>query len=266
MPGKQELTTEPLRLLFLGWYACGLLLMLTVGVPDALTFSNGLFLVLYALYALRIEAGLQEKAVIRSVRALGIAAAAFLAEVLGVATGWPFGEYVYTSELGFLVAGVPITMTCAWVGVVTNAVMLAEDSSSRMTRAVKTGLWTVLLDLVLDPVASARGMWIWGDGESGAEAVRNFGAFGSNGYYGIPFVNFVGWFLLSALLSFLYPRRVTSADVSRRSVRLMELMLMMFGLLGIKAGLWISPIVAAGGCLLLEGVLRRDPRRQKPFF
>ena len=34
------------------WYAIGAILMLTIGVPEALSFSNGLFLVFYALCVL----------------------------------------------------------------------------------------------------------------------------------------------------------------------------------------------------------------------
>lgn len=253
-----------LRMAFVCWYSCGLVLMLTIGVPSWLLFSNGLFLVLYAVYALQIEAELGEPAGLRIVRAIGIGGAAFLAEWIGVASGKPFGTYSYTSELGFLVGGVPITMTCAWVGVVTSAVMLAEGSGSRAIRAVKAGLWTVALDLVLDPVAFARGFWIWGNhGGASAGGESGLGSLAGMSYYGIPFANFASWFCLTALLSFCYPLRGTGTAARTENVRLMQLMLLMFGLLGMKAGQAMPPILAAAACLILERKVRRDPRSQK---
>ncbi|EBD8094888.1 carotenoid biosynthesis protein, partial [Salmonella enterica] len=38
--------------LYWAWYIIGATLMLTIGVPDVLSFSNGLFLIFYALYVL----------------------------------------------------------------------------------------------------------------------------------------------------------------------------------------------------------------------
>ena len=168
----------PLTGLFVIWYAIGLLLMVFWEVPEPLRFANGVFLCLYAVSlceltarGLQLRGDAQERFAGTSIGwsrllppALGIAAGTFAVEWTGVHTGYPFGEYGYNSTLGMMLGGVPWTMGLAWVGVILNGVMLSS-ARSRLARAFETGVWVVLLDLVLDPVAEARGFWDWaGDG------------------------------------------------------------------------------------------------------
>lgn len=231
-----------MRILFIFWYSVGIILMMTIGVPKALAFSNGLFLVIFALYAMNIEKNLGEPASLRWGRVAIVGLLTFLIEWIGVQTSWPFGSYAYTSVLGMVVVGVPLTIACAWVGVLLNAMLLARGNS-KWLRALQAGMWTVIFDLVLDPVAYARKFWIWE---------------GEGGYFGVPVSNFVSWFLISAVLSFFFPVRNITMPVRREAVRLAQLMLLMFGLLGLKEGLYVPMLVAVMGSLLAEGVLRYD--------
>jgi putative membrane protein len=236
-----------IRPLFLFWFAVGLLLMMTVGVPDWLAFSNGLFLVFFAAYALEVERGLGESNKTRWGRAAGLGAATFGIEVVGVATGWPFGEYEYTSVLGAAPLGVPLAIACAWVGVIANIVIVAEHRS-RWLRALFTGLWVLVFDLVLDPVAYARDFWRWQH---------------EGGFFGVPATNFAAWFAIAFILSLCYPRRETPYPVRREAVRLLQAMLLMFGLLGLKEGLTVPFYIAAVSVAVAEGVLRLDYVRSK---
>jgi len=236
-----------IRILFWFWYTVGLLLMMTVGVPEWLAFSNGLFLLFFAVYALHVESKLGEPAALRWSRAAFVGLATFMVEGIGVQTGWPFGAYAYTSVLGAAAFGVPLAIACAWVGVIING-MLVSEGGTRWGRALRTGLWTVLFDLVLDPVAFAREFWIW----------ENQG-----GFYGVPAVNFISWFFVSALLSLLFPVRSISAAVRLESVRLLQFMLLMFGLLGLKEGLYVPLAIAAAGAAIAEGVRHYDRIREK---
>lgn len=226
--------------LFVFWYMVGLLLMLTVGVPDWLAFSNGLFLVFFACCALDIERQLGEKRVIRWGRAFAAGLLTFSVEWLGVATGWPFGSYHYTAVLGFSLGGVPLTIAFAWVGVIVTAVLLS-DSGNKWIRALWAGLCTVIFDLVLDPVAYARGFWSWE---------------GEGGYYGIPFTNFASWFIISFALSFLFPIRKTPFPIRRKAVRLSQMMLLMFGVLGLPERQYLPILIAVAASALLERGLR----------
>lgn len=229
------------------WYGTGLVLMLLGPVPKALAFSNGLFLFWFALYACTVYAKPQEgptslrlrPSSLRGAAAIfGTAAGSFVLEGIGVKTGWPFGSYRYTGLLGAGWAGVPAAVSAAWVGVVVTALVLASPvSRSRWSRALLTGAWALAFDLVLDPVAFARGFWIW------EEPGR---------YYGVPFHNFLAWFAAAALFSLLFPWRETQARQVRQARRLLQAMLLLFGLLALKEGLLAPAGLAAVWILTAE--------------
>ncbi|HEX8500018.1 MAG TPA: carotenoid biosynthesis protein [Pyrinomonadaceae bacterium] len=106
----------------------------------------------------------------------------FAVEAVGVRFGVPFGEYAYTGVLRPRVLGVPFVMGFAWMVLVA----FASDFAVRLRlgpwpAAVCAALLTTATDLVIDPLAANQlGYWIWKHGGV---------------YYGIPFTNFVGWFL-----------------------------------------------------------------------
>lgn len=261
--------------LFWIWYSIGAILLLTIGVPKVLDFSNGLFLVFYALYALYLchRADLFYKMSDQSVsvdtkplwsRLIFAGVIIWLGgmalEWLGVHSGWPFGEYSYTSVLGALIYGVPWTLGFAWIGVVAGGVLLSSSSSRQridnqrhqhtgiylLVRACKVGVWIILLDLVLDPVAHARGFWHWAN---------------AGGFYGVPWSNFIAWFVVGGLLSMMLPRLILTVRILRHATFLYQGMLLLFGLLAWQAGIAGSMIAAVIGILLAEGSYRYDTRR-----
>ncbi|WP_017810995.1 carotenoid biosynthesis protein [Paenibacillus shenyangensis] len=260
--------------LFWIWYAIGATLLLTIDVPKALDFSNGLFLVFYALYALylmkrqevywqlsdqSVSGGVHKKWLRLLLLALLIWLGGMSLEWIGVHTGWPFGEYEYTPLLGSLIFGVPWTLGFAWIGVVAGGALLSSARieregqapaavrtwSVRLLRAVKIGVWIIILDLVLDPVAHARGFWHWG---------------GTGGFYGVPWSNFVAWFVVGGVLSFTLPTLFITRKVHRHATFLYQGMLLLFGLLAWKAGIEGSMLAAVLGILLAEGSYRYDNR------
>ena len=111
-----------------------------------------------------------------------VALLGFAVEALGVRFGLPFGRYAYTGALQPQVLGVPLVMGPAWMVLVA----FASDAAGRLRlRGWKAVLFAALLttatDLVIDPLAANRlGYWRWMEAGS---------------YYGIPFLNFAGWFL-----------------------------------------------------------------------
>ncbi|MDO7906497.1 carotenoid biosynthesis protein [Paenibacillus sp. JX-17] len=245
--------------LFWIWYAIGAVLLLTVGVPDMLAFSNGLFLIFYAVYTLSLlyrgEAGFKlsdwsvRSAVGRSLwpAAAIIWLAGMGVEWIGVHTGWPFGQYGYSSILGIRLFGVPVTLGFAWIAVVGNAVLISGRFGSSWIRAICAGAGAVLLDLVLDPAAHARGFWHWG---------------GTGGFYGVPWSNFIAWFVVGALLSLLLPHVPRDRSVQAQGVRLYQLILLLFGLLDLKAGLYGAALIALAGIVIAEGGWQYANRRQ----
>lgn len=138
--------------------------MLTIGVPDVLSFSNGLFLIFYALYVLdliyqgRNRTGLSDQSVIWLKPGLWVSSVIIWlggmgVEWVGVHTHWPFGEYAYSDFFGIHLFSVPVTLGFAWIAVVGNSALLSGGGSTwtgKLLRAVKTGFWAIVLDLVLD--------------------------------------------------------------------------------------------------------------------
>ncbi len=250
------------------WYGIGAVLLLTIGVPQMLDFSNGLFLVFYALYALSLvrrshpqqklsDWSVINREIVTLPRLLTAAALMWLGgmalEWLGVHTGWPFGEYAYSNILGSLLFGVPWTLGFAWIAVVSSGIllasgrMMADTMSARLLRAVQVGVWIIILDLVLDPVADARGFWNWG---------------GDGGFYGVPWSNFIAWFIVGGVLSLVIPIIRLSHSVARQAVFLYQGILLMFGLLAWQEGLSGSIVAGLIGIVLAEGSYRYDRRQQ----
>ncbi|WP_424768092.1 carotenoid biosynthesis protein [Paenibacillus sp. sgz302251] len=246
---------KAIRFLFWFWLVIGLALMLFYKVPEPLGFSNGLFLVFFALYALALEqkasGGVNKQLYLR---ALLVGAFTFVLEWVGTETGWPFGRYEYSETLRFWDGGVPLAIAFAWIGVMSSGVLLSR-ASNRITRAIQVGLFALAFDLVLDPVAFAQQFWIWSEE----------GAFGT--YYGVPLQNFAAWFVTAALLSLFYPLQeggvAEPGSVYGEAVRLYQGMHAMFGLLAFKEGLWGPFLLAIIIIVALEGGLRIDRSKQK---
>lgn len=124
-----------------------------------------------------------------------IAGLLFLVEFVGVKTGFPFGAYAYTSELGLIVAGVPVAISVAWYSTVINAWRIAEylarglGTGAPVITALFAGLLTLGLDIALEPMAGfVQRYWVW---ESNT----------------VPFQNYASWFILSLTTVYLLSRK-----------------------------------------------------------
>jgi len=115
----------------------------------------------------------------------------FFSEIIGIITTFPYGEYSYTSKLGIKIFDVPIVLICSWI-IVTN---LALDLISflkikKIFFPFVFSFITTFYDLLIDPLMSGPlNYWVWKED--------------SGGFYGVPFENFFGWFLVSLFISIL---------------------------------------------------------------
>src|SRR5712692_9420566 len=112
-------------------------------------------------------------------------------ENLSILTGFPFGHYYYTDGLGPKLFLVPILIGPAYLGTGylawTLARLLQGATENRLPGPqvwavpVLASFLMVAWDLSFDPIASTIGhSWIWQQGGN---------------YFGVPFSNFMGWFL-----------------------------------------------------------------------
>jgi uncharacterized membrane protein len=114
-----------------------------------------------------------------------------LSENTSILTGFPFGRYYYTDILGPKLFLVPLLVGPAYLGTGYLSWMLARiilgasgsgvAGRERFTVPLLASFIMVSWDLAMDPVtATINRQWIWLDG---------------GGYFGVPFSNFMGWFL-----------------------------------------------------------------------
>ena len=105
-------------------------------------------------------------------------------ELVGVATGWPYGSFEYTVSLGPMLGGVPLALPVFFIPLVVNAyllclLLLGSRASNGWLRLAAVIAAVVAMDVVLDPGAVALGFW----------------SFGGGAFFGVPLSNYAGWVL-----------------------------------------------------------------------
>ncbi len=85
---------------------------------------------------------------------------AFLIELIGVKTGWPFGQYSYNHSLGELLFGVPIVVPFAWI-MLSYPILLAARRVAPRWVFLYGGFGIMAWDLFLDPQMVAAQRWSW---------------------------------------------------------------------------------------------------------
>lgn len=108
-------------------------------------------------------------------------------EVLGVATGLPFGAYAYAESLGPQLAGVPLVIPLAWTMMAYPAYVVTRRLTASRWAGIPLAGWALTSwDLYLDPQMVDAGHWAWA---SSGPAIL-----------GIPLSNFAGWFLVATVM------------------------------------------------------------------
>jgi uncharacterized membrane protein len=128
----------------------------------------------------------------------------FATEVVGVATGKPFGHYTYGRGLGPKVGGVPVLAAAAWAMMARPSwVVAGELSRSPVVRVPLAAGALTAWDVFLDPRMVADGYWSWqlddtSADRSGEAGRRAIGTRAGGLYEGVPASNFLGWFVTAA--------------------------------------------------------------------
>jgi len=187
-------------------------------------------------------------------RALGwigaLIAYTYAIELVGVATGWPYGSFEYVVDLGPMLAGVPVALPVFFVPLVANAYLLcllllgprASDGRLRLLTVIAA---VVAMDVVLDPGAVALGFW----------------SFGGGSFYGVPLSNYAGW-VVSATVAVVTLDRAFAGTTLRDRLRDCEFMLddmVSFVILWGGINLWYgNPLPVAVAAAFGLGLVRAD--------
>jgi putative membrane protein len=111
------------------------------------------------------------------------------AEWIGVHKNWLFGNYSYGETLGLQFYNIPLIIGVNWFLLVYSSGVLMQQLRIRsvFSRIITGAIVLLLLDLLIEPVAIKLDYWHWTDNI-------------------IPLSNYAGWFLLSAIMLFVFEK------------------------------------------------------------
>jgi len=132
----------------------------------------------------------------------------FLSELFGTLYGWIFGQYYYSESMRSLLGLMAFETPLSWGVIIYICYSLTNlflsgfgGEKPRITDkfcwyiggivllSSIDGLSAMNLDMILDLIGVSTGGWIWVNGGP---------------YFGIPISNFIGWFLVTSVSTFLF--------------------------------------------------------------
>ncbi|MBW6434129.1 carotenoid biosynthesis protein [Actinoplanes hulinensis] len=175
------------------WFLLGGLVLAQVWYPlttgdtrAGLTVATVLIGVLLSVTHALLSRGVRAAAALIGTAMLG----GFAVEAIGVATGFPFGSYDYSGQLGPKLLGVPLIIPLAWTWMAWPAWLAAlRVAGGRTARIVVAAVGLAAWDLFLDPQMVAEGYWRWHDPVPALPGVP-----------GVPIGNYLGWLGFALLL------------------------------------------------------------------
>ena len=168
-------------------------------------------------------------------RALAIFVVAFVislgAELAGTTTGYPFGPYAYTTQLGYLIGGrVPFNIPTSWffmlyasLAICGRLLSAGDDARTKWKWAAVAALVLTAWDVSMDPAMVSTTHWLWNlPPVAGQSLVRRIAL--SDLFYGMPLTNWLGWlltgFVVARVLLAIVPPSQWAARVSPTSLPL----------------------------------------------
>jgi uncharacterized membrane protein len=138
-----------------------------------------------------------------TVEILALVAYGYALERVAIAV---FASHVYGTSWRLAPGGVPLAVAATWAAVITSSMALAARLSgpSPWERAAVAALFGTSLDLLMEPVAAARGLWSWTP---------------PGPWLGVPVGNFVGWSVIVGAYTLGAERFADGASLPRQAVR-----------------------------------------------
>ncbi|WP_409332055.1 carotenoid biosynthesis protein [Trujillonella humicola] len=125
-----------------------------------------------------------------------VALTAVAFESVGLATGFPYGEYTYSDDLGPTLLGVPFLVPLAWLMMAWPSLLLGRllaggvrPGRRRPARIAAAAAVFAAWDVVLDPQLVQAGFWTWSHPSPGLPGIDT-----------VPLTNLAGWLLAGAVL------------------------------------------------------------------
>jgi putative membrane protein len=159
----------------------------------------------------------------------------WLVERIGESTGMPFGAYAYQVE-NVLLFGVPWLVPLGWFAFTYVGIHLF--AGGRGKRALGAAVALVALDLSLDPLMVAQGVW----------------AFEQGVYAGVPLSNFAGWFVSGLVIALAMQVILGPATVPVEAAAARTVFAVQAFLFGLGLALFGLPVAASVGTTAMLAV------------
>jgi putative membrane protein len=161
-------------------------------------------------------------------------------EWVAVKTGFPYGQFEYTSLMQPQLFDLPVLMVLIWptiilgIWYVVKKIMARHEIKNWVVEMVLLMLLVVGFDLVMDPGSVQMGLWSWGS-INGA-------------WFGVPYTNFIGWAVFG-LVGWITLRTINVSTSENYLYSVILLTTFWTGYIAMQA--WVVPVVLG---LLLIGL------------
>ncbi|MEV0716771.1 carotenoid biosynthesis protein [Asanoa sp. NPDC050611] len=177
----------------LPWLGLGLLILAQICYP--LTSGGARAAVTVTTVVLGFALSVGHAALTRGPRVAGAlvlvtTGGGLLVEAVGVGTGFPFGDYTYSGQLGPKIAGVPWVIPLAWTWMAWPAWLAAVRlTHNHAARVLVAGVGLAAWDVFLDPQMVAEGYWTWSNPSPSLPGIPD-----------VPLGNYLGWLVVAVLM------------------------------------------------------------------
>jgi uncharacterized membrane protein len=246
------------RAVVLPWVLAALLVLTAISYP--LTDGSARTAVSWAIVLVGAALSVGHAAVSRGAATgagvlLVTAATSVGFEAVGLATGFPYGSYTYSGDLGPTLLGVPFLVPLAWLMMAWPSWLLARrltrDVRAARRRPARVAVAAAVFaawDVVLDPQMVQAGYWTWAHPRPSLPGIDT-----------VPLTNLAGWLLaglvLMALLDVLVDRTAARPPRGGDGAPLLALGWMTLGGALAHAGWLDLPGSAVWGVVLAVPVL-----------
>jgi len=155
-------------------------------IPTAVTFA---LLVQFSAVAVIMGTGIGIRST--AIAFVIVAVTTWGLEFIGSSTGFPFGAYEYTNVLQPQIGHVPLLIPIAWFMMLPSSWAIAQLLTGKKRIAAYIAVSAAAItawDLFLDPQMVAWNFWQWDN---------------PAGYFGIPWVNYAGWYFTGIVVTLL---------------------------------------------------------------
>jgi uncharacterized membrane protein len=196
------------------------------------------------------------------------------AELVGTRTGYPFGPYSYTSQLGYLIGGrVPFNIPASWffmlyasLAICGRLLAVHDDARTRWRWAMMAALVLTAWDVSMDPAMVSTAHWLWHLPPSeGLSIVRRVAL--ADLFYGMPLTNWLGWLLTGFVVAWVMlvivpPSRWTQRVSSSRLPLVLYAMNGVFPVLVCAGrGMWSAVVLGSVAMAIPLGLALRTTSR-----